>query len=136
MQIRRQKFQLCRKKIAAMLSQRIQKLTQILQFCAKKSCNGIQSASGPSKSIDSNVPTALGASGDGFPRAKMVPRGSHRRSEMLKTRAITQILTLLDAFLAIFVLVQSHDPFLNHLFTKFRNFSNVFLVKFWNKIKN
>ena len=112
------------------------KIDQIFQFCAKKWSDSIQTASGPSKSIDSNVLTALGASRDGFPGAKMIPRASHRRPKMLKTRAIAQILILLDDFLAIFVLMQSHDPFLNHFYTDFRTFSNVFLVIFWNEIKN
>ena len=107
-----------------------QKLSQMSQFCAKKSCDSIQSASGLSKSIDSNVLTALGDSGDGFPGAKMVPRGSHRRPKMRQERAIAQMLMLLAAFLAIFVLVQSHDPVLNHFFRNFRTFSNVVLAMF------
>ena len=39
-----------------------------------------------------------------------------------------QNVILLDAFLAIFVLVQSHDPFLNICLANFRTFSNVALA--------
>ena len=95
-------------------------------FALKKSSARIRTASGPSKSIDPKVQTALEASGDGFPHTKMAPRGSNGRTRVLPKCVVAQILILHDNLLAIFVLRQSCYPFLHVFLSKIPHFFSCF----------